>query len=56
MGRSILKAWLCNGGILAVVSVTQVEAFLKCAVLLATLLYTLMRCANEARGIKKEKE
>jgi len=50
MDRSILKAWLGNGAVLAAVTAADAETLLKCAVLAATLLYTLLRCWKLASG------
>lgn len=50
MNRDIAKAWIVNGGILGIATAAEAEAVLKCALLAATLLYTLIKCWKLARS------
>lgn len=49
----MMKVYAANGGALALTMPTytssQIESFLKCAVLLATLIYTALKCWKLAR-------
>lgn len=53
MNRDAVKLYATNGSVFALTfpnyTATQVEQFLKCAVLLATLIYTLIKCWKLAR-------
>lgn len=50
MDRDILKAWLTNGTILGITTVAEAEAVLKCALLGATIVYTLLKSWKLARS------
>jgi hypothetical protein len=60
MKPDIMKIYAANGGALAITMPTytasQVETFLKCAVLVATLVYTGMKCWKLAREDKFNKD
>lgn len=52
--NDICKAWLANGTIIGVVTITQAESFLKLILLVLTIIYTAKKIWFEKKDTNDE--
>lgn len=50
MDKDVIKAWLANGSVLAVVTWAEAEQILKVVLLAVTVAYTIFKFVQAARG------